>query len=57
METKEEREVQLLVDSTRHAEARENESNHEHKLRLFDQNERQKQLLSKETSEKIKAMQ
>ena len=53
-ETREEQNLHQLVDASRHVESRANESSHQHEVRIAKQNERQKQLLIKETSEQTR---
>ena len=53
-ETREEQNLHQFVDASRHVESRVNELSHQHEVRIAKQNERQKQLLIKETSEQTR---
>ena len=56
-ESEESTKLRRLVDATRHIEAREEESEVEHKSRITEQNARQKSLRSKQTPVELKASQ
>ena len=56
-ESEESTKLRRLVDATRHVEAREEESEDEHKSRITKQNARQKSLRSNQTPKELKASQ